>query len=259
MKYWRRYLLLAFASYLLFVITQLPANNIYYFSEDLLKQQGITLYGVEGSLWSGSANAVMYKDMHFKQVSWEVHPLALLTANFSATVRFKQKDNFVNALVSRSFFGATKIEGGQVRIDAEDLVKLTNIPAIKLHGEFSLNLPLLKLGDKSVEYIQGRAVWSEAESTFPQKMQLGDLFADMSTTSDGVIQIKLGDAGGPLELDANLLLTPDGKYDFKGQFASRQGRNSSLGRSLGFMGRYNSSGKIEFNKAGELSEFGFLF
>ena len=259
MKYWRRYLVLALASYLLFVITQLPASKVYYFTENLLQEQGVTFYGVQGSIWNGSATAVTYQDMHLKQIAWEIHPLALLTANVSATVRFKQKENSVNALVSRSFFGSTKVEGGQLRIDAEDLVKLAKLPAIKLQGQFSLNLTQLKLGEKNVESIQGRAVWSNASSTFPQKMELGDLFADMTTSSDGVIQIKLGDAGGPLEMDANLQLTPDAKYDFKGQFASRQGRNSSLGRSLGFMGRYNNEGKVEFNKAGELSEFGFLF
>jgi len=257
MKFWRRYLALGVICYLLFVITQIPANNVYYFTKDMLKEQSVTLFGVQGSLWQGSASAATYKDMHFKQINWEIHPLALLTANISATIQFKQQENSVHATVSRSFFGKTTVENGRIKADASQLIKLMNIPAIKLNGEFNLNLPLLELTDNNVEYIKGRLVWNNAESIFPQKMELGDVFADMSTSSDGVIQVKLGDAGGPLEMNANLLLTPEGKYDLKGLFSARQGRNSSLGRSLGFMGQYKD-GKVEFNKAGELSEFGFL-
>ncbi len=258
MKFWRRYLALGIICYLLFVITQIPASNVYYFTKDMLKEQGVTLFGVQGSLWKGNASAATYKDMHFKQINWEVHPLALLTANISATIRFKQQQNSVNAIVSRSLFGKTTVENGRIKADASQLIKLMNIPAVKLNGEFNLNLPLLELTDNKVEYIKGRLLWNNAESIFPQKMALGDVFADMSTSSDGVIQVKLGDGGGPLEMNANLLLTPDGKYDLKGLFSARQGRNTALGRSLGFMGKYKD-GKVEFNKAGELSEFGFLF
>jgi len=258
MKFWRRYLALGLVTYLLFVVSQLPANNIYYFTKDLLKGQGVTLYGVQGSLWSGSADVATYNELHFKQVAWELHPLALLTANLSASVRFKQNDNSVQAVISRSFFDGLTVENGQIRMDAAQLIKLAKIPAVKLNGQFSLNLPLLELADKKVEYIKGRLVWADAESVFPQKMVMGDIFADMSTSEDGTIHVKLGDGGGPLEMDANLLLTADGKYDFKGLFSAREGRNSSLGRTLGFMGRYQD-GKVAFNKAGEISEFSFLF
>jgi len=260
MKSWMKYVLLGVASYLVFVIVQFPANKAYYMAEDLLDEKNvpIEMFGVNGSLWQGTASTVIYDGKRFDGVAWEFHPLDLFTANASVTLRFKGKNTSVNGKFSKSIFGTLALNNVRANIGATELLSLLKIPAVKLGGSFALNLTQLELTEKTVDYIQGRLLWSDAESKFPQKLTMGDIFSDFSTTDEGVIQAKLGDGGGPLELNGDLTVNPDGKYDLKGLLAARAGRQSVLGRSLGFIGKYDASGKAGFNRSGNISEFDFL-
>lgn len=260
MKSWMKYVFLGLASYLVFVIVQFPANKAYYLVEDILDEQNVPLelFDVKGSLWHGTASTLIYDGKRFDAVAWEFHPLDLLTANASVSFRFKGINTSVKGKLSKSVFGTLALNNVQANIGATELLSLLKIPAVKLGGSFALNLSQLKLSGKTVDYIQGRLLWSDAESQFPQKLTMGDIFSDFSTTDDGVIQAKLGDGGGPLELNGDLSVNPDGKYDLKGLMAARAGRQSVLGRSLGFIGKYDASGKASFNRSGNISEFGFL-
>jgi len=255
-----RYVLLGVAFYVLFLIIQFPAKTAYYFLEDALAQQKIPvkLYGIKGTLWKGSASRLVYNKLPFNQLDWEFHPWALLTGKASVTVKYRNENSFALGTVSRSVLGGTTLENAQAKMSATELLAIAKVPAFKLGGEFNLNLPLLELSEQKVQQVHGRVVWSNAESVFPQKLRLGDLFANLTTADDGVIAAKLGDAGGPLEMDGSLSVAPDGKYDFKALFADRKGRHTTLGRALGFMGRYNPQNKVEFKKNGNISEFGFL-
>ncbi|HFE39424.1 MAG TPA: type II secretion system protein N [Gammaproteobacteria bacterium] len=260
MKSWIKYLLLGVLSYLLFLIVQLPANKAYYFLEDLLEEKNIPveLFDLKGTAWHGSAGTLIYEGNRFESVAWEFHPLDLLKAKASISVRLKSKELSLKGMLSKNLSGDVELQNVQANVSATALLKLLKIPAVKLKGTFLLNLAQMQSSGKTLKYVQGRLLWSDAESQFPQKLILGDVFADVSTLDDGVIKVKLGDGGGPLELRGDVTLSPDGKYDVKGYFSARAGRQSILGRSLGFIGRYNAKGKAEFNRTGNISEFGFL-
>ena len=260
MKPWLKYIVLGFVCYLLFLVVKFPASSAYSFARESLLEQKvpIKLYGLNGSVWQGSADVMIYDGKRFDAVAWEFHPMDLLTANLTLSVRLKGEDLALKGRVSQSFFGETRLQNVQANVSAMELLALLKIPAVKLDGKFSLNVPLMTVTGKVPTYIQGKLLWSDAESKFPQKLSLGDLYANLSTGDDGKITATLGDGGGPLELSGNLELDKNGKYDLKGLFAAREGRKSTLGRSLGFVGRYDSTGKIPFNQSGNVSEFEFL-
>jgi len=255
-----KYLLLGLAFYLVFLFVQLPANKIYFFAEDFIEDKKLPLkiYGLSGSIWKGEAKRIYYDGKDFNQVAWDFHPLALLTGNFSSNFRFKNEDSDASGLVSYSFSGTLTVENLSANMLATEVLKLAKIPAFKLGGEFKLNLPRLIISEKRLTFISGRLLWADAKSIFPQKLDLGNLVVDLSTGEDDVISAKLKDGGGALELGGGLTLAPDGKYNFTGQFAARDGRNSVLGRALGFMGRYNANGKAILVRTGNVSEFSFL-
>lgn len=256
-----KYLFLGFAFYLIFLIAQMPANKVYYFVEDILDDRNVPLeiYGLSGTLWNGEAKRISYKGQHFNQAGWELHPLALLTGNVAVSLRYKNESADASGLFSYGLGGSITAENLRINISATEALKIAKIPAVKLGGEFKLNLPYLVVSNNRLVSITGRLLWADAKSMFPQKLDLGSLVMDMSTGEDEVITAKLGDGGGPLELGGGLTLAPDGKYNFNGQFAARDGRNSVLGRALGFMARYDASGKAVMTRAGNISEFGFLF
>ncbi len=255
-----KYIVLGFVFYVFFLFVQMPVNKVYYFVEDVLEDQKIPLkvYGLSGSLWQGGAKRITYDGQHFNQVGWELHPLAILTGSFSLSLRYKNADADVSGLFSYGFGGTIVAENLRANISATEVLKIAKIPAVKLGGEFKLNLPYIEFVDDRVVSVSGRLLWADAKSMFPQKLDLGSLVVDLSTDESSLITAKLGDGGGALELGGGLTLAPDGKYNFNGQFSSRNGRNSTLGRALGFMARYDSKGKAVMTRSGNISEFGFL-
>lgn len=261
MKSWLKYLGLGLATYLVFLVIKFPANQAYFLVEDTLDEMKVPveLYAIKGSIWSGKSGRIVYDKKSFDNVSWEFLPLDLLKGKLSLAISFKNKDSFANLIASRSFLGSLSLSSVKASMSAQEILSLAKIPAVKLGGDFTLNLAQLSLSDKKLDTITGRLVWSSAESMFPQKLVMGDVFANMTTADDGTVNVKLGDGGGPLELSGNLVITPDGKYDLQTEMASREGRQSNLGRSLGFIGRYNPKGKAEFKRSGTIAEFDFLF
>lgn len=256
-----RYIVLGLIFYFVFLFSQMPINKIYYFAEDYVDDQNIPLevYGLSGSLWNGEAKRISYAGKHFDQVGWEFHPIAILTGKFSMSLRFKNIEGDASGLFSYGFTGDLTAENLRVNMQASEVLKLAKIPAFKLGGEFKINLSRVVLSDKRLAFASGRMLWAEAKSIFPQKLDLGNLVVDLSTGEDDVITAALNDGGGALELGGGLTLAPDGKYNFNGLFAAREGRQSILGRALGFMGRYDANGKAVLKKTGNVSEFGFLF
>ncbi|MDX1810620.1 MAG: type II secretion system protein N [Gammaproteobacteria bacterium] len=260
MKGWIKYLGLGVLAYLVFLAVKFPANQAYSLVEPYLPEMKVPLklYAVKGSVWDGQSGRVEYNKMSFDKVSWEFIPLDLLRGKLSLAVNFRNPDSFANLIVSRSIGGSILLQNVRASMSAQEILSMAKIPAVKLGGDFTLNLSELSLHDQKLEAVNGRLVWSKAESMFPQKLMMGDLLADLSTADNGDIQVKLGDGGGPLELSGGLTVKPDGKYDVTTLMSSREGRNSMLGRSLGFMARYNNEGKAEFKRSGNISEFGFL-
>jgi len=260
MKSWFKYLGLGLLAYITFLVLSFPANQAYFLVEDALDENNIPLelYEVKGTVWSGKSGRLVYDKKPFDNFSWEFLPLDILKGKVSVLVSFKNKESFANLIASRSFFGEVSLSNVRANMSAQEVLSLAKIPAVKLGGDFTLNLAQLVLGDNKLESIIGRLVWSSAESMFPQKLVMGDIFANMTTADDGTVNVRLGDGGGPLELNGDLSLNPDGNYNLFTEMSSREGRQSNLGRSLGFIARYNPQGKAEFKRSGSVSEFDFL-
>lgn len=260
MKAWIKYLSLGLVVYVVFLVARFPANQAYFLLEDYLEEAQIPveLYELNGTIWSGKSARLVYNNKNFDNVSWQFLPLDILKGKLSLAFSFKNTDSYARLIASKSLFGSVTLENLNASMSAQEILSLAKIPAFKLGGEFTLNLPQLAIKDKKLDSLNGRLVWTKAESMFPQKLVMGDIFANMSTADDGVVNVVLGDGGGPLELNGNLTVSPDGKYDLSTEMASREGRNSNLGRSLGFIGRYNNKGKAEFKRSGTLEEFDFI-
>jgi len=260
MTAWLKYIGLGLFAYLLFLAVQFPANQAYFLIEDYLDEKNIPveLYEIRGTVWEGKASRLVYNGKHYNDIKWQFLPLDILTGKLSLALSFRNSDSFANAILSRSFTGGTQLENTRASMSAQEILELAKVPAIKLGGQFDLNLANLEMSQNKVSSVVGRLVWTDAESMFPQKLVMGSLFADMTTADDGTINVKLGDGGGPLELNGTVTLATDGKYDLNTQMSAREGRNSMLGRSLGFIARYNSEGKAEVARSGNISEFDFL-
>jgi len=259
-QYWKRYTLFGVVLYLVFLITQIPATLVYGLFSDTLEAlpAKVKLYRVSGTVWSGKAAFVSASGNTLRDLSWELYPSSLLLGRVGLGLNFKLGDGSVKAELYRTLGGDMLAKNIRARMPMSDIVRMARLPAIKLEGDLGLNLESLVLSDGLVSEAQGRVVWNSAETRFPQRIVLGDLSANLQTTDAG-IEATLGDGGGPLEASGKLTLAPDGAYNFDGAFASREGSNSPLARSLSMMGRPDAQGKVQIKNAGNIKTLGFLF
>ena len=80
--------LLAFA---LFALVTLPARVVV----DPLAARGVTVSGVTGTVWKGSAQVVQAGAINVGAVQWDLHALPLLTGRAVADVKITRADGFV--------------------------------------------------------------------------------------------------------------------------------------------------------------------
>ena len=257
MKFSWKYTLVGVLAYLLFVFMLFPASHLYALMKDSMADFDVNVYGVQGTAWQGQAARIDVGDKLFQSVQWNLQMMPMLLGRLQLVTSYQNPDSNVKTLLTRYMDGSLRLLNTQGRMTMTELLAIFKIPAIKLDGELKVNMSEIRYNGKTIVDANGVIVWHRAGTQFPQQLVLGDLSVKISTLDEN-IQAVLSDAGGPLEAQGEFVLSPDGSYRFQGVFGAREGRNSSLGRSLSMLGRMNAEQKVEVDNSGNIADFGFL-
>lgn len=257
MKFSWKYTLVGVLAYVLFMLMLFPASHLYTLVKDSIADLDVTIYGVQGTAWQGRAERVDVGDKLFQSVQWNLQMMPLLLGRLQLAISYQNPDSNVKTLLTRYMDGSLRLSNTRGRITMAELLAMLKIPAIKLDGQLKVNMSEIRFDGKTIVDADGVIAWHSAGTQFPQKLVLGDLSAKVTTTDKG-IQAVLSDAGGPLDTQGELVLSPDGNYRFQGAFGAREGKNSPLGRSLSMLGRMNAEQKVEVDNSGNIADFGFL-
>src|SRR5690606_16450186 len=90
-------------AFLVFALVTLPANVVI----PRVQPEGITLAGLDGSVWNGSAQVLQIGGMHAGSVNWRLKPWALFTGRAAADIQLKRTDGFAQGEVR---IGTNRIE-----------------------------------------------------------------------------------------------------------------------------------------------------
>jgi hypothetical protein len=123
---------------------------------------------------------------------------------------------------------------------------------VQIEGEFSTRIETLSLVNSALGNVQGTVVWHGATVTSPMQVPLGDLRVELSTAADGNVVGQVSDAGGPLELSGEVILSPQGTYRMELNLATRAGASTELEQALGMLGRPGPGGKRRITYSGRL-------
>jgi general secretion pathway protein N len=233
-------LALGLGAYLAFAIVSFPASIAHrWFSPDSL-----ALAGVEGTIWNGRAAYGGIEGLAFSDLSWQLHPAALLTGRLGLDVETRLADGFVRTGVS--------VSGGGVRF--RDLAATTRLealgsltPLVGVSGNLSLSLDRLELVDGWPQAASGtvRIAGLSAPPLIPvtgvASVALGNYLARLTTTDDGIAAI-VNDEGGPLELEGRVDLAGDRSYVLTSRIRPRADASDELVEGLRFMAPADAEG-----------------
>jgi general secretion pathway protein N len=85
-------LALGLGAYVLFALATLPAQLI----TNRLARNGVSMIGVQGTVWRGSAAAVQVANLNLGALRWSLRPLALFMARAGADITVQRSDGSLN-------------------------------------------------------------------------------------------------------------------------------------------------------------------
>ncbi len=215
------------------------------------------LSGVTGTLWRGSALAAKVGRVRLGPTRWSLSPLRLLLGQISAEVESRIGGGDASGSLAVGLSGELSCTACKYDGPAASLRPI--FPALKaLDGSLQLELANLELRDNWPVRAVGTAKLSkvalalagaQADSVAPTADFEATLSAD-PVPDDGVIEVAIRDAGGPLQLNARLTVTPPGSYEFSGRLKARANAPPELASALTMLGPKTGDGGTELTVSG---------
>jgi general secretion pathway protein N len=231
--------LLALLAFALVIIARLPAAWV------LPAHAGFTCASVEGTLWSGGCGSLSVAREPIGDLTWELHPLALLTGKLAAHVNLVRQSANAAADIELGLSGA--LTARNVRADLPlDPQLLPALPPT-LRGEAHLDLALARVQGNAIRELKGTLEAHQLEDVAGNRTVLGNYAVTFPGGEPPVGQLK--DLGGPLAVEGTITLSPQG-YEVKGLVAARPGASPEILDNLRFLGSPDASGRRTFGFSG---------
>ena len=247
------YLGITLSFYLMFLIATLPAERAY----DWFKAQvpNIKVYALDGSVWSGKADAIEIDGQVLREFEWSIRLMSLFMGRVESEISFDNNASWAKGSVGKSLLsGDILVKDLTGQVSAEELQSmLPSIPA-KLGGSFQLTFDDLAYStDASVLTLaEGYVDWRDASVTVLQKAAIGDFQVDLTTTDLGISGVFSDANAGPLSVQGSLTLSPDKTYQVDATLNVRDKSRQDLVQSLRFLGQQDARGNVTFSQGGSL-------
>jgi general secretion pathway protein N len=202
---------------------------------------------LEGTLWSGTCGGLNAVGQPLGELSWELHPLALLRARLGAQLTLVHPAGRASA--EAEFGPGGLVQARNLRADFTLDPRL--MPALpgQLHGSAHADLELLALKDGALRELKGTLEARNLEERSGDLTPLGS-FAVRFPGGPGEPVGQVHDLGGPLSLEGTLRL-PRGGYELEALVAARPEAPPALQNNLRILGTPDERGRRQLTVSGE--------
>ncbi len=242
------YAVLFFGVFLLSLLVMTPATYVASILEE--EVDGLTLYGVEGTLWSGEMQALEIEGVVLENIEWSLSPLALLFGNAQLHMTSSSDGLQGGGVVEIGLLShEITLYDTVVQLPVEKYAPQLGLADFDLTGELELNLNQLRYQQGVIYGLSGLLVWHQAGIS--GALALGVLQAEF-TQQDGVLEAVLSDREGPVKLDGELSLQSSGHYQFKSRLGARDESDLGLKQTLRLIGRTIDENRVEVKMSGSV-------
>jgi hypothetical protein len=255
MKRYLGYVLLVAGAYLLCLIVQFPAAQIYAW----MKPRGlpVQLYQISGTLWHGRAATAIAGRTRIDTPAWSFHPRALLLGRIEYDLTGNLGRVPVSAIAGRGIGTPVYIRDSRLALPLNEVLRFVDLQDIGLNGRFQIEIGRLEVREQAIRSVD--ATVSVADVVFgpPVNITLGGANMRLES-SDDVVKGVLKDNGGPLQADGILIYQPNGDYQFSLSLSARNPADTQLRQALRFLGTPNAAGKVSLNRRGHIDLASYL-
>ena len=209
----------------------------------------LSLSGISGSIWSGSAAEGLAGGAYIRDISWRLRPADLLTGKLAFSTTSRPASGTMETDVAVGIDGSLTLSNlaGSVPLD---LVH----PAFQragISGDLSMQFEKLMIRNGLPVDVNGSVTVANMYAPALSAATLGDYQAQF-VTNDGAISGTVEDLSGVLDVIGTIAISPDRTYSLLGDVAARPGAPPSVEQQLQFLGSADDRGFRQFRFEGQL-------
>lgn len=252
----RYYILIGIISYLFFTLGNVPAAKVISLAEKNAKLP-VKLYGVQGSLWNGSADKIIMRGQPtVNNLEWSINPSALLLARLSADVKASIKQQNIIGNISINAIGNFSASDVRARIDAKVMQELIQLPLGELDGTFNINVQSLEANPEGLPVVNADIKWKNAKLTMLETVDLGFIDLLIKPGKDNQLVATINNKKGQLLLDGKASLNDKKMYDVNLRITPEKNATNNIRQSIVMFARRQTDGSYLLKRKGNLKEFG---
>ncbi len=252
----RYYIVIALLSYLLFTLATIPAAPVF----ELAKKQArlpVTLYGIEGSLWNGTASsAIIPAQPPIEDLRWSLSPAALLLARLSAEVEGKFKQQPFIGHISLHANGELHASDVRSQLPATQVQALMALPLGELAGDFNLNIESLTWDGQGLPVTRAKVIWLNAAYTLAETVALGQVEISLSPAQDNDLKAIIKNKDGMISISGEAVVSSNKRFQVDLSFTPNNNTSDNIKQSLAMFARRQPNGSYRLKQTGNLRNFG---
>jgi len=244
MKSKTRLLTIGLVTLLLGLLIFFPARVAYrWFLPD-----AISLAGISGSVWSGSAREAYANGIYVRDLQWRMQPLTLLGGGIGFAVEAGSQAGFIDTNIRFGFSGQITFDELKTSLTLQDLEPLIGLPGLR--GTANAEFTRLVMDDGVPIMADGVVEVTDLVAPNLYRGSIGGYRAEFFTQESGVMA-SVEDTDGVIDIAGSLSLLADGSYEFIAQIAPKNNTPESVRRQMQFLGSANERGQHELRLEGK--------
>lgn len=247
----KKILFLGLLTFIAALLWQAPATLLTTHLEQ--NNPGLSIKGIEGQFWKGSAEQVSYQQNPLGTATWTISPLGLLMAGFSGHLTLNSPDFNVDGRFISGMDGSLLLNDMRFDVSSQWINRVQNYTI--LAGNFrGLITELESKPSNPTEppLINGTLNWEQGAIKKPLSLPTGNYRLAITPDTNGKLTAKLSANKAPLEIKGTLTL--DKKWQYS---TDLKVKTTPTGKALkGFLsmtGKKNTDGSVQIKKSGTLA------
>lgn len=171
----------------------------------------VTIGGIQGSVWHGSANEAAVNGLYMRDVEWSLNALRFFTGELSYSVDATPVSGFLESDVIIGYSGVLTLSDLTAALPLDLLADAANVPG--LQGSVSLSFERIQIVDGLATAADGTAQFADLIIPIFGRDSLGGYKAEFFTQNNGVTA-SIEDTDGVLDMAGSLEVSADRSFKF---------------------------------------------
>jgi len=251
MKINKKLIFLGLISFIIALLWQAPATLLATTLEQ--NNPGLSINGVAGRFWNGSAEQVTYQQTPLGKATWTITPLGLLTASVKGHLTLHSTDFNLTGDFVAGMKGSLLLTDALFDVSGAWVNRLQNYT--RLGGTFRgviTELESTPSNPAEPPLINGTLNWEQGAIKSPINLPEGNYQLVITPDSKGKLTGKLASNKAPLDLKGTLTLDKTWQYTTDVKVKTTP-KGKALKGMLSMAGKKSPDGSIHLKKTGSLS------